>query len=571
MNLHDSLSNISITDNNICGEVFPPDSHLEVTFQNGKREGEGIVYSRRNIKLANLSFHEDQLEGFCIIFNERGQKIRECVYEKGVKNGWIREYEKRKVVFTGMCRNDVKVSELKEFKGSKDMMEEIKDGKRIGIWKFDGDNYLSGLHYCIENDYLSKICHFHCGEKEKKIYEFENGKLIQYDQNELITYIGEYTEDKMNGYRRKGKGEIYTYRNGMLYEIDHMNDDRKLGYEVMEGKIMKQYKGNTLVYEGGWYMNNRLVGYDGEGFVCCSSNEYYKAIFDKGREVRRLMTIKNNEMIILDDNNNMIYKGGFDNEFEKKGEGRRYEYEGDMLKKLYICEDGKDLYKWLEFEDCNMIEYEKNGMRIYEGTYDEKTYKRHGEGLLYENNDVLVYEGGWKNGKRDGYGLYYHNMCLIYDGEWKDDKPNGDGCYLDNKGDVLFEGKWENGRLRINNEVFDYIKGYVVQISIHKGNELINLLNDEKKKKKVYELIIEEGCGNELREKIQISGFDHLESLTVKSNSLMRVQSLTIQDNPYLENILFIGSQDYGTCLNINEFILSSFRLFIFSYIIRSS
>ena len=150
MNLHDSLSNISITDNNICGEVFPPDSHLEVTFQNGKREGEGIVYSRRNIKLANLSFHEDQLEGFCIIFNERGQKIRECVYEKGVKNGWIREYEKRKVVFTGMCRNDVKVSELKEFKGSKDMMEEIKDGKRIGIWKFDGDNYLSGLHYCIE-------------------------------------------------------------------------------------------------------------------------------------------------------------------------------------------------------------------------------------------------------------------------------------------------------------------------------------------------------------------------------------------------------------------------------------
>ena len=142
---------------------------------------------------------------------------------------------------------------------------------------------------------------------------------------------------------------------------------------------------------------------------------------------------------------------------------------------------------------------------------------------------------------------------------------------MDNKGDVLFEGKWENGRLRINNEVFDYIKGYVVQISIHKGNELINLLNDEKKKKKVYELIIEEGCGNELREKIQISGFDHLESLTVKSNSLMRVQSLTIQDNPYLESILFIGSQDYGTCLNINEFILSSFRLFIFSYIIRSS
>ena len=160
----------------------------------------------------------------------------------------------------------------------------------------------------------------------------------------------------------------------------------------------------------------------------------------------RLMTIKNNEMIILDDNNMMIYKGGFDNEFEKKGEGRRYEYEGDTLKKLYICEDGKDIYKWLEFEDCNMIEYEKNGMRIYEGTYDEKTYKRHGEGLLYENNDVLVYEGGWKNGKRDGYGLYYHNMCLIYDGEWKDDKPNGDGCYLDNKGDVLFEGKWENGK-----------------------------------------------------------------------------------------------------------------------------
>ena len=39
------ISNISIKDNKIGGISFPSGSTLEVKFEDGKKEGEGIVYS----------------------------------------------------------------------------------------------------------------------------------------------------------------------------------------------------------------------------------------------------------------------------------------------------------------------------------------------------------------------------------------------------------------------------------------------------------------------------------------------------------------------------------------------
>ena len=38
-----------------------------------------------------------------------------------------------------------------------------------------------------------------------------------------------------------------------------------------------------------------------------------------------------------------------------------------------------------------------------------------------------VYEGEWKNNKREGKGTYKWSNGDVYEGDWKDNRPNGQG------------------------------------------------------------------------------------------------------------------------------------------------
>ena len=486
MNNKEIDSNILVQDISLDGLNFPPGYSVNtenLKLVNGKKEGKVKVLSSEKVILALLQFHADLLEGFCIFKNEQGQKIKECVYEKGKMNGYICEYENRCVVYTGMCRDDKKYSELKEYEGNDEYLEEVKDGKRIGIWKFSNDTFEEGICYEIKNDTIIRVYQYKCGEEKKIMYEFENGQMIEYDKNGRIVYIGEYEGDFKNGFKRK-------------------NNEKKL-------------------YDN---INKRIV-----------------------------------------------YKGDYDeNTYERKGDGWRYEYEGDQLKSVYICKDGKDVYQWITIiENDKMIEYDKNGLRIYEGEYDKNSFAKNGEGELYVDNDCLVYSGGWKNGKKDGSGILYEEGCpsyegewkddkrngkglefdgdenLVFDGEWKDDKPNGNGKYYEKK-KVKYEGEWKDGELKVSWQIVCmYVNKTVVRkevqlvkMSISTGDELMSLLNDEEKRLNVSELVIEEGCGNELKIDLKICGFENLKKLIVKKNSLKNLNSLVISNNEELESIV---------------------------------
>jgi hypothetical protein len=41
----------------------------------------------------------------------------------------------------------------------------------------------------------------------------------------------------------------------------------------------------------------------------------------------------------------------------------------------------------------------------------------------------LLYEGDWKNGKREGCGRLIDNEGDTYEGQWVDNQPHGDGTY----------------------------------------------------------------------------------------------------------------------------------------------
>ena len=77
----------------------------------------------------------------------------------------------------------------------------------------------------------------------------------------------------------------------------------------------------------------------------------------------------------------------------------------------------------------------------------------------------------------------------------------------------------------------------LMKMSISKGNELMILLTDLEKRMNVSELVIEEGCGNELKIDLKICGWNHLKKLKVKKNSLQNLNSLVISNNDELESI----------------------------------
>ena len=73
----------------------------------------------------------------------------------------------------------------------------------------------------------------------------------------------------------------------------------------------------------------------------------------------------------------------------------------------------------------------------------------------------------------------------------------------------------------------------------------MSLLNDSERRMNASELLIEEGCGNELKEDLKICGMDHLKKLTVKKNSLKNLISLIISNDNELEIIEIEDGEPY--------------------------
>ncbi len=80
--------------------------------------------------------------------------------------------------------------------------------------------------------------------------------------------------------------------------------------------------------------------------------------------------------------------------------------------------------------------------------------QKHGKGTTYNEDGTIDYEGEYKNGKNDGYGISYVNtkeLEIKYEGEWKSDEMHGQGIYSSkNKKDgssKIFTGEFQNGEM----------------------------------------------------------------------------------------------------------------------------
>jgi hypothetical protein len=99
-------------------------------------------------------------------------------------------------------------------------------------------------------------------------------------------------------------------------------------------------------------------------------------------------------------------------------------------------------------EDGSIIESEDDFQLYYEdGTYTGsiRNGKRHGYGTFRRSNGREIYEGQWKDDKRNGLGTL-DMRTAIYEGQWLNNRPHGQGTLTLFHGET-YMGKWNNGCL----------------------------------------------------------------------------------------------------------------------------
>ena len=117
-----------------------------------------------------------------------------------------------------------------------------------------------------------------------------------------------------------------------------------------------------------------------------------------------------------------------------------------VLKKLFdllentLCLKIISYNKLFQSKLSKNIEDFKKAAKIYIIFEDKGTAKEYDK----ESND-LIFEGEYKNKKRNGLGKEYSQGKLLFEGQYKDGLKNGQGKKYDEEGKLLFEGIYLNG------------------------------------------------------------------------------------------------------------------------------
>ena len=151
-----------------------------------------------------------------------------------------------------------------------------------------------------------------------------------------------------------------------------------------------------------------------------------------------------------------------------------------------------------------------------------------GWGVLYNKDNIRVYEGFCIGNKNECYGVsYYSDIGVIeYEGEWCDGKRWGRGVQYDRTGVVVYDGEWLNGdRLTTT-----------VTITPEMG-----VFHNH-----IEELIVSDGsCNGEEMRLLDLSLMPSLKSLRVKDECFKYVEELKLIGLSELENVEIGGDSFY--------------------------
>ena len=75
-----------------------------------------------------------------------------------------------------------------------------------------------------------------------------------------------------------------------------------------------------------------------------------------------------------------------------------------------------------------------------------KVGKMDGKGK-FEWKDGKKYNGQYIEGKKQGFGIMNWPSGIRYEGDWSQGRQHGPGKLFDKEGNLVSEGRWENGIL----------------------------------------------------------------------------------------------------------------------------
>ena len=130
-----------------------------------------------------------------------------------------------------------------------EMTENDANGKRVYVGGYAGDMkngfVRNGRGYCIIEDKAKQYCEFENGKMKRVMQEFDGSTMTEYNENGVMSYLGEWKGDMKSGFVREGKGKEYE-KDGetALYSGQWKSEKR-------DGKGTEYRDGHAL-YTGEW-------------------------------------------------------------------------------------------------------------------------------------------------------------------------------------------------------------------------------------------------------------------------------------------------------------------------------
>ena len=442
----------------------------EGTYLNGEKNGNGKEYYYSHAPRFHGKINEKENEESIIFFegeylngkkwNGKGfDKNGEIIFELKDGTGKCQEYNNEGVlIFEGEYINGEKHGKCKEYSNKDELIFEGEyiNGKRNGkgkghiikdMAKFEGeylnDKEWNGIVYDNQQNILCKLINGNGFIKEYNYKgelnfesEYINGNMQKvkiYCYDGKLKFEGEYKNGKRNG---KGKEYLYfLFKEGNQKEKDYRD-----GELIFEGEYLNGEKWNGKVknYYYKYYSFNRP---DGE-YVLVFEGEYLNGKrHGKGKEYYDWGPLKfEGEYLYNYKRKGKLYIGGnleFIGEysFNKKWNGKGYHREYKI--------DYNGLFGSISQNKCD----------INESYVDKVIYElKNGNGEVkeYDDKGELIFEGVYINGKRHGKGKEYNynkgGRFLIFEGEYINGKRwNGKGKEYQFDGKLRFEGEYKNG------------------------------------------------------------------------------------------------------------------------------
>ena len=284
-------------------------------------------------------------------------------------------------------------------------------------------------------------------------------------ENGYVLPPGAIYKPKVSRGNKEGIYKIVNENGDVLAKLKFTNDKLNgicIFYENNEMKEKVPYKNNTI---DGWalfYDNNkekqRILYQEG---IIKRKLELQDGLQDYWRE----SDVSTNSCL-------GVFK--FNTIYQKNGIG--YKFVNNSIQSVIEYQNDQEYRTLKEFDNNNMIEYDKNGEKIYEGGYENdinKDYPRNGEGREY-NGGMMLYLGDWINNKKEGNGRSFINGNVLYSGNWLNDVPDGEGRLMDEEGNMKYQGQWVKGQFFISGiDWYDYPSKTIIQKSI--DNSMNNL------------------------------------------------------------------------------------------------